>query len=95
MRKNEISEATHNKLKNHLRLEYDFYYFVKQRFYNLLSRIRSLNKERELDQQLTHWWSPAETDDSRRPSRTSYSNAENIKSQDIDRTRKLGGTGVA
>lgn len=94
VRKNEVSAATQRKLKIHLRLEYDFYYFVKQRFYNLLSRIRSLRKQRDLDQQLTDWWSPGKTDDPQHPVPDSHYDASNILSQDKDRTRKLDDSGI-
>ena len=93
--KNEVSAATHRKLKMHLRLEYDFYYFVKQRFYNLLSRIRALRKQRDIHRQLTDWWSPGKPDDPRLPVPGSHNDASDILSQDKNRTRKFDDRGIA
>ena len=43
VKKDNTSDATLKNLRKKLKLDYEFYYFIKQRFYNLLTRIRTLH----------------------------------------------------
>ena len=47
--KERILPETSEILVNHLRLEYDFYQFVRQRFYNIYKKVQRINDQTFLD----------------------------------------------
>lgn len=44
-KKPSVKPETMESLRQHLKMEYEFYHFTKQRFYNLLKRIRMVKQD--------------------------------------------------
>ena len=49
VKKPDVADETKDILRDHLSLEYDFYHFVKQRFYTILTKIRFMKRNVELE----------------------------------------------